>query len=92
MLVKEWDTQIGAEAVSEEASFLTSRRSRWLCSQPQSPRGGRKECSNRGVHLPILAGPGPYKGTRGFNFWDIRNEHVSPVAELISLCKKIFSY
>lgn len=51
--------------------------------------GGRQECSNHGVHPPVLAGPGPYKGTRGFNL-DIRNEHVSPAAELISFCKKYF--
>lgn len=44
------------------------------------------------MYLPVPTGPGPSKGTWGFNFLDIRNEHVSPAAELISLFKKIFSY
>lgn len=73
-------------------SILFDLEEKEMVFQPASASKQRPEGqSNHGLRLPVPTGPGPYKGTRAFNFAAIRNEHVSVAAELISLFK-IFSY
>lgn len=91
--MKEWNPQ----PYSPRGSLLCDQEGRRrLPNQPRSPRGSQRACrnlqgqSNHGTYLPVPTGPGSHKGTQGLNFGDIRNGHVSPTAELISLFKKYF--